>query len=218
MNILYKKRNEIFLNSNTHNRLLVLQRKERTAPCTDSTVASAQQCWKVGDLASLVGGPRDRSRRTSYTCSPFLTFQRPALWWTFVPNCFQSHICECCNFSSCNVKINMSKNSVKDLQGVSLLQLILTEKTDWEVGLGPCNVWFSYCYWSRVVTVIHEKLNPTVCAKRKWWSDCAERSAVLALLFIHNSPILRPSIRKSHDRPLVVSQLNTCSHFVLLCQ
>lgn len=53
--------------------------------------------------------------------------------------CFQSHICECFNFSSCSIKINMSKNSVKGLQGVSLLQLIRTEKTDWEVGLGPCN-------------------------------------------------------------------------------
>jgi hypothetical protein len=30
----------------------------------------------------------------------------------------------------------MSKKSVKGLQGVSLLQLIVTEKTDWEVGLG----------------------------------------------------------------------------------
>lgn len=33
----------------------------------------------------------------------------------------------------------MSKNSVKGLQGVSLLQLVLAEKTDWEVGLGLCS-------------------------------------------------------------------------------
>jgi len=37
------------------------------------------------------------------------------------------------------MKINMNKNSVKDLWGVSLLQLVLTEKMDWEVGLGLCN-------------------------------------------------------------------------------
>ena len=68
--------------------------------------------------------------------------------------CFQSHICECFNFSSCSIKINMSKNSVKGLQGVSLLQLILAEKTDWEVGLGPCNTWFSYFYWSKVQSYV----------------------------------------------------------------
>jgi hypothetical protein len=54
--------------------------------------------------------------------------------------CFQSHICECFNFRSCGIKANMSKNSVKGLQGVSLLQLFLTEETDWDVGLGPCNI------------------------------------------------------------------------------
>jgi hypothetical protein len=63
-----------------------------------------------------------------------------------VPDISNTGICESFNFSSDNIKITMSENSVKDLQGVSLLQLILTEKTDWEVGLGLCNTWFSYFY------------------------------------------------------------------------
>jgi len=38
---------------------------------------------------------------------------------TFLPSCFKNHINECLKFSCCNFKINMSKNGVKYLLGVS---------------------------------------------------------------------------------------------------
>jgi hypothetical protein len=46
-------------------------------------------------------------------------------------SCFQSHICECFNFSGCNFNINMNK-SVKYLLGIKFLQLTLVKKTEFK--------------------------------------------------------------------------------------
>jgi len=92
-------------------------------------------------VASLVGGPWKQFKEDVLCVFTVPDISNASIVINILPNCFQSHICECFNFSSCNIKINMSKNSVQDLQGVSLLQLhvFLTEKTDWEVGLGLCS-------------------------------------------------------------------------------
>ena len=47
-----------------------------------------------------------------------------------MPSCFQSHVCEYFNFSSCNFKINMNTYSVKYLQGINCLQLPVAEKSE----------------------------------------------------------------------------------------
>jgi len=47
-------------------------------------------------------------------------------------SCFQSHICECFNFSGCNFNINMNNISVKYLQGITFLQLTLVKKTEFK--------------------------------------------------------------------------------------
>jgi hypothetical protein len=47
-----------------------------------------------------------------FTCTDF---SNTGILITILPTCFQSHICECFNFSTCNFKINMNKNSMEYL-------------------------------------------------------------------------------------------------------
>ena len=47
-----------------------------------------------------------------FTCPDF---SNTGILITILPTCFQSHICKCFNFSTCNFKINMNKNSMKYL-------------------------------------------------------------------------------------------------------
>jgi hypothetical protein len=61
----------------------------------------------------------------SYISLPFVTFQVLEFLQPFLHKCFQSHVCECFNFSSCNFKRNMNKNGVKYLQNINFSQLTL---------------------------------------------------------------------------------------------
>ena len=65
----------------------------------------------------------------------FLRFKR-RYFDDLLPSCFETHICECCNFSSCNFKTNRNKNNAKDLQGITFSQLALDDKTKISYNLG----------------------------------------------------------------------------------
>jgi hypothetical protein len=89
-------------------------------------VGRSQAAWWE-DSGQLKGGFKGWLLISAYF---FQSFKRRCFDNHFLLSCFQSHICGCFNFSSCNFKVDMNKNCVKYLHGINFSQLALSEKAD----------------------------------------------------------------------------------------
>jgi hypothetical protein len=131
---------EVLSNSYTYSGLLrAVDIRVGCAPSNPCALTSVQLVWVVGRLTKLgpwVGcsqcSPDSISRRTLYGCLDFPTFQTLAFWLPFLPSCFQSHIIECFNSSSCSFNINMNKNRMRYEKGINCLWLAVTKKTEFK--------------------------------------------------------------------------------------